>query len=79
MEILMTEAARRYLDQRHHDAATEEKQRILVQKMEAFLHAYYDLLDETGGPPDKYRPTALVSEGFEAVEHLWWKSLDDDG
>jgi hypothetical protein len=74
-----TAAARRYLDSRHHDAASDQLQKNMLLKMEEFLHAYYDLLDRTGGPPDKFRPAALVNEGIETVEHLWWKSLDDDG
>jgi hypothetical protein len=75
----MGEPSRRYLADRHHAAATEENEREMLHKMEAFLHAYYDLLDKTGGPPDKYRPTELVNEGIETVEKLWWESIDDDG
>jgi hypothetical protein len=68
-----------FVDKRHHDAIVHEKQKDMLHKLEEFLHAYYDLLDETGGPPDKYRPETAVNEGIEAVEHLWWESLDDDG
>jgi len=64
---------------RHHENATEEKHRIMLHKIEEFLHAYYDLLEATGGPPNKYRPLEIVTEGLDAVEHLWWRSLDDDG
>lgn len=70
---------RSFVGGRHHEAVIHEKQRDMLHKLEEFLHAYYDLLEETGGPPDKYRPAAVVNEGIEAVEHLWWDSLDDDG
>lgn len=68
-----------FVHARHRESAREEKQHAMIAKLEDFLHAYYDLLDTTGGPPDKYRPTQMVEEGIEEVEHLWWRSLDDDG
>ena len=67
-----------FIDARHHAGATEGKQQEMLAKLEVFLHAYYDLLEATGGPPDKYRPDEAVTEGLAAVERLWWASLDDD-
>ena len=75
----MAEGKRSFVDNRHHETVIHEKQTDMLHKLEEFLHAYYDLLEETGGPPDKYRPATAVNEGIEAVEHLWWDSLDDDG
>jgi hypothetical protein len=36
----------------------------MLQRLEDFLHAYYDLLEATGGPPDKYRPLQAVNEDW---------------
>lgn len=75
----MRPAKHQFVDANHHQSATEQKQRDMLNKIEEFLHAYYDLLEETGGPPDKFRPKAIVNDGMDRVEQLWWKSLDDDG
>jgi hypothetical protein len=75
----MPTVKRQFLDAGHHESATEQKQRDMLHKIEEFLHAYYDLLEETGGPPNKYRPQTIVNDGMDKVEQLWWKSLDDDG
>ena len=72
-------AKREFVSARHRESATGEKHHVMLHKLEEFLHSYYNLLEETGGPPDKYRPLAIVTEGIEEVEHMWWRSLDDDG
>ena len=67
----------RFIGGQHYENVEPGKHTDMMAMLEAFLHAYYDLLDETGGPPSKYR--AAINEGLDAVEHLWWASLDDDG
>ena len=72
-------AEKQFVNVRHHETATEAKHRAMLAKLEGFLHAYYDLLEESGGPPNKYDPRVAANEGMDAVEHLWRESLDDDG
>jgi hypothetical protein len=78
-ERIMARQQQRFLRAEDHETATHAKHRAMLHKLEEFLHAYYDLLEETGGPPDQYRPLALVQTGLKQVEQVWWDSLDDDG